>query len=198
MVTQFYFIRHGETTSNAEKRYCGFLDEGLSEKGMLQAEKLHARMIHQSFDGIYSSDRKRAIQTAGIVFKNSSISPIPDLREMHFGVFEGLNSHEIRKKYKSIYDSWVHDPYRVRIPEAETMNQFEKRIVKSIKIILSSHLDKTVAVVCHGGTISVLLNYFLKTKDFWKHLPGSASLNIVECENDYNELKVFNDTSHLK
>lgn len=64
---KFLLIRHGETFSNAEKRYAGHHDVGLTEKGIWQAEQLAERLAEYPIKAIYSSDLKRAIHTATIV-----------------------------------------------------------------------------------------------------------------------------------
>ena len=53
---KFLLIRHGETFSNAEKRYAGHHDVGLTEKGIWQAEQLAERLAEFPIKAIYSSD----------------------------------------------------------------------------------------------------------------------------------------------
>ena len=109
-----------------------------------------------------------------------SIEKIPDLREMHFGIFEGLIYRQIMKRYPLVYKKWLKDPYDTAIPEGEELREFKKRIVMAFKEIIALNKNKTVAVVAHGGVISAFLNHILKSKNFWDHLPNSSSLSIVE------------------
>ncbi len=198
MITKVVLIRHGVTTSNKEKRYCGFLDVELSEEGKEQAKRLHNRLKNEKFDKIYCSDLRRAIQTAKIVFEGKRIYREKDLKEINFGVLEGMSYDEIMQKYGELYSKWVKDPYYHKIPKAESMQHFKKRINRAIKKIVTENKGKTLAVVCHGGTISMYITSIFKNKDFWHHIPGSVSVSVVEYKKLKPEVKLFNCTQHLK
>lgn len=197
MSTKLILIRHGETGWNAQKRYCGFKDVNLSARGKLQAKLLSKRLKLENIHKVYASDRKRALETAKILFKDVKVEKIPDLREIHFGCFEGLTHRKIMRKYQEVYSRWLKEPFNIRIPRGEDLTDFRKRVVAALKKIIERNPDKTIAVVCHGGTIGVFLTYILKTKDFWKKIPHAASLSIFECRNNKVKIRLFNDTSHL-
>ena len=197
MATKLILIRHGVTGWNLEKRYCGFKDIILSKQGKKQAEKLRQRLNREKIHKIYSSDKKRAIQTAKITFKGMKVERVADLREMHFGCFEGLTHREIIKKHSRIYKKWLDDPFSIAIPKGEKLSAFKKRVVSTFKKIISSNRNKTIAVVCHGGSISIFMTSILKTKDFWKNIPASGSLSIIEYKNGKPKIRIFNDASHL-
>jgi broad specificity phosphatase PhoE len=197
MATRLILIRHGATQWNLKKRYSGFRDICLSSQGRLQAEKLQKRFKKELIDKIYSSDRKRAIETARIVFGRREIERVSGLREIHFGIFEGLTYRQIIQRHPVIYRSWLNDPFSVTIPRGENLFAFKRRVVRSIKKIAALNRGKTIAIVTHGGSISILINNILKSKNFWKHIPKSASLSIVEYSAGKAKIKLFNDTRHL-
>lgn len=197
MPTKLILIRHGQTNWNLKKRYSGFLDVSLNKNGKIQARKLCERLKNEDVHRVYSSDRKRAIQTARIIFSGAEIKKIPDLREVHFGIFEGLTYKEIMRKHPVIFKKWLNDPFSITIPKGESLNNFKKRIIKSLKNIIARNKNKTVAVVSHGGSISIFFNTIMRSKEFWRNIPGSASLSIVECKNGKARVKLFNDIKHL-
>jgi len=198
MQTTIYLIRHGVTGWNKKKKYCGYIDVPLSKEGTEQARKLARRIKSVKIDAVYSSNLKRAMRTAQIVFgKTRKIHVIPDLQEINFGVLEGLNHDEILKKYGVIYTKWLHDPYKNHIPKGENINSFQKRVTNAINKIAAANRGKTVAAVCHGGTISVFVTGILKKKDFWKYVPHSTSVTVVEYKNRKPGIKLFNCTHHL-
>lgn len=197
MTTKLILIRHGATKWNLEKRYTGFSDLCLHYTGIEQAKLLCKRLKNEVIYKIYSSDRKRAIQTAKIIFKDRKIHKSANLRELHFGIFEGLNYKEIMEKYPVIYRKWLDNPFYINIPKGEKIKDFRKRIINSIKKIISANNGKTIAIVSHGGAISIFINHILKSKNFWKTIPGSASLSIVEFNNNKFKIKNLNDISHL-
>lgn len=197
MAVKLILIRHGQTDCNLEKRYSGFMDIELNDTGKFQVELLSYRIKAEPIDRVYCSDRKRAVQSAEIIFKSRDKQIIPDLREINFGVFEGLTYKEIMENYPDFYQKWFEDPFNNNIPNGEALHDFEKRVLGCFERIICDNMDNTAAVVSHGGTISILINAILRKKDFWKQIPGSASLSIVEHKDNLSEIKVFNDISHL-
>ncbi|MCX5714717.1 MAG: histidine phosphatase family protein [Candidatus Omnitrophica bacterium] len=199
MSTQLILIRHGATAWNMEKRYCGWTDVGLSKEGKIQVRLLAKRLKKEKVDNVYSSDRIRALSTATLCFKQIKITKVPDLREMNFGVFEGLSYNQIlASSYADIYKKWLSDPFSASIPKGEEALNFKRRVLKVLRGIVVSGRNKTIAIVAHGGVISMFVNSILKEKDFWKHIPGSASITFVEYKNNKPKLQLFNDIRHLK
>lgn len=197
MATKLILIRHGQTEWNLKKFYCGSTDLGLNHKGRQQVGRLAKRLKRELIHKVYASDRKRAIETAEIAFNGFRIEKVPDLREIHFGVFGGLNYKQIKKKYPAVYEKWLENPYSVTIPNGERLRDFKRRITGALRKIIAGNRNKSVAVVCHGGVISVFLNHILKERNFWKHIPGSASMSVVEFRNGKGRVKLFNDITHL-
>lgn len=197
MPTKLFLIRHGSTDWNKQRRYCGFVDIGINNNGRAQARRLKKRLKDQGVDKVYCSDRKRAVQTAGIIFRGQEIKEVKALREMHFGIFEGLTYREILKKYPDIYKKWIDNPFDTIIPKGESLNIFRKRVIKAFRDIIAKYLNQEIAIVCHGGTISVFINHIIKSRDFWKYIPDSASLSVLEAKNGKFKVKFFNDTRHL-
>ena len=198
MATRLILVRHGQTEWNLKKRYSGFLDVALNKTGKLQAKRLMGILKEEKIDKIYASDRKRAIQTARIIFKKERIEKIPELREVHFGVFEGLTYKEIMAKHPVIYKKWLRDPFSVKIPKGEHLLDFKKRIVAALQRIVKLNKDKTVAVFTHGGAISIFMDHLLKSGKFWEQVPHSASVTIFEFKGKKPKIKLFNGVSHLK
>ena len=87
----FYFVRHGETLFNVQKRMQGLSDAPLTEEGIKVAEDL-ARGLHDiPFSAAYSSSSGRAVDTADTVLegRNMILKTDKRLRELNFGDLEG-------------------------------------------------------------------------------------------------------------
>ncbi len=197
-MTRLILIRHGITEWNKEKRYCGHKDVGLSNEGRSQVKLLSVRLNTAIIDKVYCSNRKRAMQTARMLFKRTRIIPRQGLREISFGVLEGLRHEEIMEKRISVYEKWLKDPFTNNIPRAEPMNGFKKRVESALSNIVRLNPGKTIAAVCHGGVIGIFVNGIAKNRNFWRCVPSSASVTIVEYENGKPILRKFNDIAHLK
>ncbi|MFH1507550.1 MAG: histidine phosphatase family protein [Candidatus Omnitrophota bacterium] len=197
-MTRLVLIRHGASEWNRDRRYCGHRDIGLSNEGKSQVKLLSNRLNAVKFDKIYCSDRKRAIQSARILFKQARIISKQDLREISFGVLEGLEHEEIMEKCADTYKKWLKDPFKNNIPNAEPMNIFKKRVENAMWNITRCNSGKTIAVVCHGGVIGIFVKGISKSKNFWRCVPSPASITMVEYKEDKPILKKFNDRVHLK
>lgn len=197
-MTKLVLIRHGITEWNKEGRYCGHKDIPLSSEGRAQAERLRRKLKTIKFDNIYCSDRKRAVQTCRIIFKGTDSVTVKELREINFGLLEGLRHKEIMEKYGSIYKKWLKDPCKNNIPGTEPMNTFKERIKNALGEIVRSNPDKTIAIVCHGGVIGVFVNSILKVRNFWRCVPSAASITVVGYKRGKPRLEKFHDTTHLK
>jgi len=196
------FIRHGETDYNLGKQYCGFSNPSLNSKGILQAKKLKSKLIglNLKVDKVYSSDLRRAVETAKIVFKSKPLELNSDFREMNFGIFEGLNYQEIMQKYPQIYIRWIDDPLNIKPPEGESLVDLFRRVKRGLSKIFTQDKDETIAIVTHAGPIRIILcealNY--KLDYFWKIEQDISALNIINYpENSPPVIVKVNDTSHL-
>lgn len=196
MATKLILIRHGATDWNLERRYSSFTDIDINDKGKKQARKLYKRLKREGIHKVYSSDRKRAFNFARIVLKGKKIQKLVGLGELNFGIFEGLTYEEIMKRYPKIYKRWLKDPFSIVIPNGEDLSNFKKRIVKTLKKIISLNKDKTIAVVCHGGAISIFINHILKSRNLWSQIPNIGGLSIIEYKNGRPKIQLLNDTTY--
>lgn len=154
----------------------------MNDKGIWQAKKLADRLGDPSSVKVYSSDLKRAYETAEIIFKNNSIEKIADFREMNFGLFEGLKYEEIVGRYPKLYRDWVDNPEKVKIPNGEGLRDLRKRVKDKLALILFQQPGKTLAVVTHSGPIRVILCDALKLglNMFWQIGQETGALNIID------------------
>jgi len=94
---RLFVLRHGQTAWNAEQRIQGHLDMPLNDTGHWQARCLAQALKGESLSAIYSSDLQRARDTAAplAALQQLPVQLVSDLRERHFGQFEGSSFAEI-------------------------------------------------------------------------------------------------------
>ena len=96
-----YLVRHGETIMNMMDKAQGWADGVLTEKGVTGAVNMGKGLRDVKFDAVYSSDLKRASDTAHIAMtqnkatKKWTVKEMMELREMGFGVFEGGSNEDM-------------------------------------------------------------------------------------------------------
>ena len=157
-MTELILIRHGETTWNRERRMQGQLDTALSDLGLAQAEATGARLARHSFTTLYSSDLKRAYDTAGAISRASGKPIIAEqsLRERAFGIFEGLTGDEIAAKYPRENERFAaRDPEFV-VPGGESARGFYERALACMERIAARHKSECVVVVTHGLVLDTM------------------------------------------
>ena len=99
-------VRHGESTWNLENRFTGWVDVGLSAKGVDEAHAAGRLLKAEGFrfDRVFTSLLTRAILTAQIVLEELDQLWLPverswRLNERHYGALTGLNKKETAQKY---------------------------------------------------------------------------------------------------
>lgn len=190
-----YLIRHGETEKNTLKKYYGNLDVGLNERGKLQCEYLKEKLKNIEFGKIYTSNMKRAIETANIIFDNRKEYIVKDerLNEMNMGDFEGKSYEELEKLYPKEWKDWCDNWKESSPPKGESYKMFYSRVKDFMEDILKEE-DNNILIVAHGGVIKSIYTYILggDFDIFWKVSSRNAELSLIKYEygNLYLEFKV--------
>lgn len=160
---KLYLIRHGQSTANDQGIIQGCKDFPLSELGKEQAKLVGEFFINQKFDAIYSSDLTRAYDTASEVSKHQNV-PIEKwekLREVNLGPLEGKTRREMEREFPQVKDS--SSILTTGLEGTETIVQITERCHDVCQHVLQmhKHLDHEVALVSHGGFISIFLMYLM-------------------------------------
>lgn len=201
-MTKVYFVRHGETTWNADSRAQGSKDVALSERGRAQAKLLAKRMKNYHIDCIFSSNLTRAHETATIIAEEFQyeVNQIHDFREMSFGAWEGLTHVEIKESYGDHFEIWRNQPQKAQIPGGEMLIDVQKRGLQALHQLVTQYENQSILIVSHGtalktillGLLDIDLSYFYKIRQ------DNTCINLVEFR-DYGPVVVtLNDTAHLE
>lgn len=194
-------VRHGETDWNRIGRCQGIADIALNENGEKQAKELAESLKDHDIKAVYSSNLKRAYETAQEIAKhhNLSVQVDPDLQEMNQGDLEGLSFPEIRERYVEILKQWRESPETLRLPNGETLTEVQDRAWDAFEKVHNLHLGETVVAVSHNLTIITLLCKItgVGLKGFRDFNIHATSKNIIVSEDGLIRVQVLNDVSHL-
>ena len=202
MTTRICFIRHGETDWNVGKRIQGQTDTLLNETGRGQALAMAFNAAHHNFSAVYSSDLVRALDTAKMVAarRGLEVHTLPQLRERHFGIFQGLTVEEGLQRYLAA-DVW----YTARdanydFVTGESLLQFAERVKEAVDKLAKNHTNQTIAVVSHAG---VLETVYRKATGRPLHTPRdfvipNCALNWFGFDEKGWHLEAWDDHHHLK
>lgn len=202
---------------NESLKFQGQQDIPLSDKGKKQAMKTAQYFANKQIDLVYSSDLKRALQTARIIIeecnKKESISKQlrifkeKGLREMNFGNWEGLTYNDLKKKYPEIINKWYQDPTNIKPENGEKVKDFQQRIITSIDQIIKKTNDNkdneecnNILLITHGGSIRMYLAYLLQMplELYWRIGLKNCSVSIIKFYRKDPVIELLNFTDHLK
>ena len=195
-------VRHGQSTWNREHRIQGQLDPPLSAEGRRQAMHVARRLAHRPLAGFYSSDLKRAFETADAISEAVAARPSPSmgLREIYLGAWEGLTTEELAQRFPAEWALWTEEPSWDVVPGGEGSVPFEARVNSELDSILARHPHGDVLVVTHGGVIQVALHRVVGRPNhgLFPFRIENASISVIEKRNGRFVVSGVNDTSHLE
>lgn len=176
--------RHGQSVSNAIRRFQGVQDVPLSELGLRQAQALSSAVSGRRLAHVYASPLQRARRTAEIAMagRDVPLSVVDDLRELSLGEWEGRAIEEIRALPGDPYAQWVRDPVAYTPPGAEPLETVQSRVLRALAKIAAAHPNgDDVLVVAHGGVISTYLAHWLGLPlgSIWRLTLSNGSLSEV-------------------
>jgi len=197
-MSRLLLARHGQSVSNAVRRFQGAQDVALSELGARQAEALGQAIRRLPIAAVYTSPLERARRTAEIAAAGLGVplTPVDDLRELSLGEWEGRTVEEIRALPGDPYEQWVRDPVACLPPGAEPLAEVQARVVSAMADIAADHPNgQQVLVVCHGGVISAYLAHCLglPLSSIWRLTLSNGSITEVAPPS----VRCVNSTRHL-
>ena len=149
MTTRLWLVRHAETDWSATGRLCGWTDVPLSELGRRQARALAWTLAGRRFTTAWSSDLRRAVETARLSY--GCVTTDPRLRELNFGSLEGLRWAELTPRTQDALLSFG----GFAASEGEDVESLRRRVLAFVDALpLGDHL-----VFTHGGVIKLLLRH---------------------------------------
>jgi probable phosphoglycerate mutase len=141
-----------------EKRIQGHTDIPLNETGRAQALAMAFNAAHQRFHAIYSSDLLRATETARVLAQREDhqVKLLPQLRERHFGIFQGITADEGAVLHPAAYARYVARDLDYDFETGESLRRFADRVADGIDWLVRHHGGQTIAAVSHSGVLDVI------------------------------------------
>ncbi|KKS42003.1 MAG: Phosphoglycerate mutase [candidate division CPR1 bacterium GW2011_GWA2_42_17] len=214
---KIYFVRHGESVSNALGLRQG-PDGGLTAKGIKQTKAAAKKFSNIPIDLIVSSPYERAKLTAQIAAKATGkkivYSPLfTERRNPTHLIGKPTDDPESLKITELIYKNYHKKDWRHS--NEENFDDFKKRGRQAIRFIEKfAQSKKNILVVTHGLFMRMILAQMmlgsgLDSRTFFKimHFCKTANTGVMECEYITDkknihyrkwQLAAWNDQAHLK
>lgn len=201
-MTSIILVRHGQTAWNREERFRGHADIPLDETGFAQAKAVADRIALQwTPNVIYAGSLSRTLQTARPTAQlfNLTVHSDPALLDVDCGDWQGLTPDEVRAKWKTEYDRYLHDPLHFQFQNGESLEAARLRAFQRVGELAKKHARKTIMLVSHTALNRLILLSVLgmDSSGFWKMRQDTGAINSFEIEHGSFTLNLLNETSHL-
>jgi broad specificity phosphatase PhoE len=200
-VKRIVLIRPGETDWNRLGRWQGWVDTPLNELGQLQARALANYIRNIGMGALYTSNLKRALQTAERIAEHLSFAPISDerLRERSIGLWQGLTRAEMESWYPEEYAAMLKDIDGYRIPGGESRNDVRARVTAAVNDILAKEQHETVGILSHTTALKILLGDLIPGYNpLDVDLDNTSVTTIMRKDGSRWELVAVDDVLHLE
>lgn len=200
MSTTLLLVRHGETPWNALGKIQGCTNIDLEDTGKYQAQLL-SKKLQGRFTAIYSSPLNRAFETAQIlaVPNDLTVHKKEALREINFGLWEGLTFKEVAKAYPEAYAKWQSDEAPLCGGD-ESLQNCALRARDCLLDLVHKHPNETIVAVSHGGLLkTALIGLFdLRMSMYHQMAFSNTCVTTIRFTDNLKPILIsLNDTSHL-
>lgn len=202
MAITVYFVRHGETYFNRFARLQGWSDTPLTAKGEEDARKIGKELAALRIDYLFSSDLKRAVDTARLLIADHPTAAMTEpvqkkfFREVFYGSFEGHSNEEgaiwasylggqrFRRIGQLVDEFGVeksHDMLKEADPAhlAEGSEELNTRIRAAIDFLHGLPDDSNVVVATHGSIIQYIASVYGDHEQKYENLHNGALMKMV-------------------
>ena len=186
-VKKWYLIRHGETDFNKKRFFYGKADVSINETGKEQASKIHQLLKGRAISRIYTSQLKRTLETAAIIFPDQIPTAYKALNERDFGLWEGRTANEIQAAFPLVWEEWLESPFDVTPSKAEPFQKFKDRVQSIVEEIRETE-DDEIAIVGHLGVLRLIYQFLVDPKaDFWSIDIPQGTVLLLEDKDSWEE-----------
>lgn len=154
-------LRHGRTEANEKGIYIGKTDLPLSEDGKEELRIKYQMHEYPKVERVYSSPLERAIQSSEILFPDREITIVDDLREMDFGIFEGITVEDAVRL--DTYKKWLKGGLDNPPPNGESLRSMMLRCYTSLDAIIKDMMKQGIVragIMTHSGIMMNMLSCF--------------------------------------
>lgn len=157
-MTRLCVIKTGQTTSEVESRVESLAGAPLTSKGVDDIRAVASELASQGIDAIYAAAGEGEAQTGQLVAKalRVKVRTQEDLREIDYGLWQGLTFDEIKRRQPKVYRQWAEAPTTVRPPGGEGLTEAHQRIREAIAGIIKRHKDSSPLVVLRPVALGLL------------------------------------------
>lgn len=194
MTTRYWFVRHGPTHATG---FCGHRDLPVDLSDAAAIERLNS---HLPVDAkILSSDLSRARDTAAAIRGSRILLPeAPELREMDFGDWDGLNFDQVSKSHPELFRAFWETPGKTSPPNGESWDQLSARVRSELARRNKRGPQGNIIIVAHFAVIlaAIQMASGMSAKSVFSFKIDNFSVTRLDYLHDSNNWRV-SSVNHL-
>lgn len=137
-MAKVYIVRTGQTTWETQERVESTAGAPLTPQGERTVQATAERLTKERIGAIYTGTAEPELQTAKLLAKvlDLKVRKNQDLREIDYGLWQGLTLEEIKRRQPKVLKQWNDDPSSVRPPGGETIQEARERLIAALREII--------------------------------------------------------------
>ena len=130
----------------------------LTPQGIAQVQAQARQLAECQIDVVYASQGESERQSAHLAadILGRKVRTAPNLREIDYGLWQGLTLLELKRRQPRVYRQWTEQPMTICPPSGETMVEAEHRLRVTMKGIIKRHKAETLLVVLRPVAMGLL------------------------------------------
>ena len=169
-----YVIQTGQTTWEAQGRTDSAAGVPLTDSGIEAVRRSARELADQDIAMVYAGAGEAERQSAELIAREitSKVKTVKNLRELDYGLWQGLTVEEIHRRQPKLYRQWVESPASVRPPNGEALAEGRQRLRKALKTLLKHNKNAPVLLVLRPVILGLLrcLVYNHGVEEIWQNV----------------------------
>jgi len=187
-MSKLFVVQTGQTIWEVQDRIESVPGAPLTEDGAdsvgRAADELAA--CGSAIRAIYACDGESERQTATLVAQalGTKVRTEPELRELDYGLWQGLTREELKRRQPKMYRQWAEAPSSVRPPGGETLEEALDRLRSALRSILKRHKDDAAVLVLRPVAVGLLrcLVTHDPVEQIWTHVDNEFTWGSYEID----------------
>ncbi len=155
---KLYAVKTPQTLLDEQGRVEHAAGSPLTDPGLEQAREIGTELAQRSVGAIYTSKGESELQTAQVLARQTGGKVRRDerLRELDYGLLQGLTVGEFKKRHAKIFKLWRESPEGFKAPSGETLEQLRGRVIDALRDISRKQRSKPPVLVLRPVALAVL------------------------------------------
>lgn len=187
-ISKLFVVQTGQTIWEVQDRIESVPGAPLTEVGASSVEHAAGELAQcgSPLGAVYACDGESERQTASLVAQTlgGKLRTEPELRELDYGLWQGLTRQELKRRQPKMYRQWAEAPSSVRPPGGETLEEAQERLKSAIKSILKRHKGNAPVLVLRPVAVGLLRCMVThdSVEQIWEHVDNEFTWGSYEMD----------------